>query len=103
MANLTDELKIINECITFASKNNLNYQVTTCPTMSKTKRIEINLGEGIPHSPPEKHFGASFATKEDGNLKYRDIHVYPLTDNHKKETENLRLYLENKFNDIKWV
>lgn len=104
MADLTDELKIINSYINFASKNKLDYQITRCPNVSGGKKVEIDLGKGILHSTPEHHYGASFGTQEDGNLRYKQIHVYPLGNNHIQQTEKLRLHLEKEFDDIesKW-
>jgi len=104
MNDLTDELKIINSCIIFASKNSLDYQILRCPNISGGKRIEIDIGKGNLHNIPTRHYGASFGTKENGNLKYRQIHVYPLNDNQIKKTEQFRLHLEKEFPDIesKW-
>lgn len=104
MKELTDELKIINVSINFANENGFEYDILRFPTISGHKKIEMHFGEGIQHQRQKDLFGASFAIKENGNLKYPQIHVYSLYKNHGAKTEEFRVYLEKHFPNIecKW-
>lgn len=107
MSNLTDELKIINASITFATENNLDYLILRCPTNTPNiKKVEINIGKGIQFKKPDIFFGVYLGIKKDGSLKYRQIHVYYPIGNERweKDTEEFRKYLEKEFPEFecKW-
>jgi hypothetical protein len=103
MKNLTDELRIINASIDFATKNNLDYQITRYPTNYDSKEIEINLGKGPINKIPKMQFAASFITRNE-EIMDKDVHIYPIDNNCMKEAENFRQHLRNSLKDIefKW-
>jgi len=104
MLELTDEIKIINSAITFATEKGFDYLILRCLTNTNFKKVEINLGKGIQFEKPLMLFGADFGVKDDGKLRYPQVHVFSLGNNYMKETEELRKYLEKDFPEFecKW-
>jgi hypothetical protein len=93
MKNLTDELNIINESITFVDENDFEYLIMRYPTNRDFKKVEINIGLGVQFGKPELFFGANFCIKEDGNLYYPQIGVFPLSNKNMEMTKKFREYL----------